>query len=123
MASDGTFEAAPIKPPVSYEDLEKIDVRVGTIETVEDVLASDKLVKLTVDFGNHKRQILVGTKRERSNPKEIQGLQALFVVNMKPKKMAGEMSEGMMFDIGYTDNITPVLATPEKPVPNGSRAG
>ena len=62
-------------------------------------------------------------KRERSNSKEVQGKQALFVVNLEPKRIMGEVSEGMLFDIGYADGITPVLAVPEKPVPNGSRTG
>ena len=62
-------------------------------------------------------------KGERENPKEIEGKQALFVVNLAPKKMAGEISEGMLFDIGYDDSILPVLAQPEKPVPNGTRVG
>lgn len=90
---------------------------------MEDVQGSDKLVKLTVDFGDHKRSILVGMKQERQNPKEIEGKQALFVVNLEPKKMMGEVSEGMLFDIGHADGITPVLAVPEKQVPNGTRAG
>jgi tRNA-binding EMAP/Myf-like protein len=50
-------------------------------------------------------------------------MQALFIVNLPPRKMAGELSEGMLFDIGYADGITPVLATPETPVPNGTRVG
>ncbi len=49
--------------------------------------------------------------------------QALFVVNLEPRKMAGEISEGMLFDIGYADGVTPVLSVPERPVPNGTRAG
>jgi tRNA-binding EMAP/Myf-like protein len=44
-------------------------------------------------------------------------------VNLEPRKMAGEMSEGMLFDIGYADGVTPVLSVPERPVPNGTRAG
>jgi tRNA-binding protein len=103
--------------------LDKLDIRVGTIEQVSDVPQSDKLMRLTVDFGDHKQNILVGMKRERQNRKEIEGMQALFVVNLEPKKMAGELSEGMLFDIGYADGITPVLAVPEMRVPNGSRAG
>jgi tRNA-binding protein len=47
----------------------------------------------------------------------------LFLVNLEPRKMMGELSEGMLFDIGYADGITPVLALPEKPVPNGTRVG
>ena len=80
-------KVAPIKPTISLGILDKIDIRVGTIELVEDVQGSDKLVKLTVDFGDHKRSILVGMKQERQNPKEIEGKQALFVVNLEPKKM------------------------------------
>jgi tRNA-binding protein len=116
-------KVAPIKPTISFDVLDKVDIRVGTIELVEDVPGSDKLVKLTVDFGDHKRSILVGMKQERQNPKEIEGKQALFVVNLEPKKMMGEISEGMLFDIGYADGITPVLAVPEKHVPDGTRAG
>lgn len=117
------IKVAPIKPTITIDLLEKLDIRVGIIELVEDVSGSDKLVRITVDFGDHKRTILAGMKQERSNPKEIEGKQALFVVNLAPKKMMGELSEGMLLDIGYSDGITPVLAVPEKEVPNGSRAG
>jgi methionine--tRNA ligase beta chain len=117
------FKVAPIKPIISPDVLDKIDIRVGTIELVEDVEGSEKLVKLTVDFGDHKRSILVGMKQERENPKEIEGKQALFVVNLEPKRMMGQVSEGMLFDIGYADGIKPVLAVPENRVPSGARAG
>lgn len=114
---------ATIKPTISLDVLDKIDIRIGTIIQVDPVPRSDKLVKLTVDFGDHKRSILAGMKRERQNVKEVEGTQALFVVNLEPKRMAGEISEGMLFDIGYADGITPVLAVPERPVPDGTRAG
>jgi methionine--tRNA ligase beta chain len=117
------MKVAPIKPAVSIDLLNKLDIRVGTIRRVEDVEGSDKLVKLTVDFGDHTRTILVGMKQERENPKEIEGTQTLFVVNLEPKKMRGEVSEGMLLDIGYADGIKPVLAVPESEVPNGTRAG
>jgi tRNA-binding protein len=87
------------------------------------VAHSEKLVRLRVDFGDHAGSILVGMKKERPSPKEIEGQQALFVVNLAPRKVAGEISEGPLFDIGYADEITPVLAQPKKPVPNGTRAG
>ena len=112
-----------LKENIKMEDLDKIDIRVGTILSVEDIKESDKMMKLEVDFGDFKRTILVGMKGERENPDEIEGEQALFVVNLAPRKMFGEVSEGMLFDIGYADGITPVLAQPEKQVPNGSRAG
>jgi tRNA-binding protein len=62
-------------------------------------------------------------KQERENPREIEGRQALFVVNLPPKKMMGETSQGMLFDIGYADGVAPALAIPESGVPNGTRAG
>lgn len=98
-----------VKPTINYTDLEKVDIRVGMI--------------VVVDFGAFKRNILVGMKKERENPKEIEGKQALFMVNLEPKEMAGEVSEGMLFDVGYANGITPVLAVPEKNVPNGVSAG
>ena len=123
MTTGEGFQPAPTKPEMSFADLERVDIRVGTIVSVEDVAGSNKLVKLTVDFGDHSRSILAGMKQERAEPREIEGKQALFVVNLPPKQMAGEVSEGMLFDIGYADGIKPVLATPETKVPNGSRAG
>jgi methionine--tRNA ligase beta chain len=117
------FKAAPVKPAITIADLDKIDIRVGTIVSVEDVSGSEKLVRLIVDFGNHQRSILAGMKQERANPRAIEGTQALFVVNLEPRKMMGELSEGMLFDIGYADGLQPVLAIPESIVPNGTRAG
>lgn len=114
---------APIKPTISPELLEKIDIRLGTIRSVTDVPDSEKLVQLRVSFGDHERTIVAGMKKERANPREIEGRQALFVVNLEPRKMRGVVSEGMLFDIGYADGMIPVLAVPEKPVPDGSRAG
>jgi methionine--tRNA ligase beta chain len=117
------FTPAAVRPTVGVEALDALDIRVGTIERVEDVPRSEKLMKLTVNFGDHSRTILAGIKKERENPREIEGRQALFVVNLEPRKMAGEISEGMLFDIGYADGVTPVLSVPERPVPNGTRAG
>lgn len=113
----------PVKPTIKYSELDKLDIRVGRIEKVEDIEKSDKLVRLSVNFGDFKRTILVGLKKERKNPKEIEGKQALFVVNLEPKEMLGETSEGMLYDIGYANGIIPVLAIPEQEVPNGVNAG
>ena len=117
------FRVTPIKSPITLADLEKIDIRVGTIVSVDDIAGSDKLVKLTVNFGDHQRTILAGMKQERANPKEIEGKQALFVINLTPRKMMGQKSEGMLFDIGYADGLTPVLAVPERQIADGARAG
>jgi tRNA-binding protein len=117
------FVPAPVKATVQFSALEALDIRTGTIERVEEVPRSEKLMRLIVNFGDHTRTILASIRKERENPQEIVGKQALFVVNLEPRKMAGELSEGMLFDLGYVDGITPVLAMPERAVPNGTRAG
>ena len=117
------MKVAPVKRTIAIDLLEQVDIRVGTIRVVEDVKGSNKLLKLTVDFGDHTRTIMVGMKQEREDPKQIEGRQALFVINLEPKRIMGEVSEGMLLDIGYPDGIKPVLALPEEEVPNGARAG
>jgi tRNA-binding protein len=114
---------APVKPVVSLDLLNQLDIRVGTIEAVADVPGSDRLLALAVNFGDHRRTIVAGMKQERANPREIEGRQALFVINLEPRKMRGVLSEGMLFDLGYADGIAPALAVPERPVPDGTRAG
>lgn len=117
------FTPAPVKPAVQIGALDALDIRVGTIERVEEVPHSEKLMRLKVNFGDHWRVVLAGIRKERENPREIEGQQALFVVNLEPRKMAGEVSEGMLFDLGYADGIKPALALPERQLPNGTRAG
>ncbi|HEV1995407.1 MAG TPA: hypothetical protein VGR03_13840 [Candidatus Acidoferrum sp.] len=113
---------APLKPAISMEILNQVDIRVGTIEAVDDVPEADKLLQMRVNFGDHTRTIVAGMKQERANPQKIVGRQALFVVNLEPRKMRGVVSEGMLFDIGDADGVKPVLAVPEAPVPDGTRA-
>lgn len=102
--------------------LDQVDIRVGTILSVDDVPGSDKLMRLRVSFGDHERTIVAGIRQEREDPREIVGRQSLFVVNLEPRRMRGIVSEGMLFDIGFGDGLKPVLAMPEAPVPDGTRA-
>ena len=117
------IQVAPAKPAISMDDFARVDIRVGTIEAVADVEKSKSLVRLTVSFGDHRRTILAGMKGERDDPTEIAGRQALFLVNLEPRKMMGLVSEGMLLDIGHADGMTPVLAVPEETVPDGARVG
>ena len=117
------FNPAPAKPVIPFSTLELIDIRFGTITAVDDVPGSRKRVKLTVGFGDHSRTILAGMKQQRADTTELIGRQALFVVNLEPRTMAGEVSEGMLLDLGYADGILPALAIPERPLPDGTRAG
>lgn len=114
---------ASVKPTVPVSALEAIDVRVGTIRRVEEVPRSDRLLRLTVSFGDHERRILAGMKLERPDYASLVGRQTLFVVNLEPRKMMGEVSEGMVFDLGYADGLAPALTVPERPMPDGTRAG
>jgi len=114
---------AGVKPSVTLAELQRLDIRVGTILRVEEIEGSRSLVRLIVSFGDHERKILAGIKQERPDPSDLAGQQSLFVVNLEPRKMMGELSEGMLFDIGYEDGVRPALAVPERAVPNGSRAG
>ena len=118
-----TFTPAPIKPIVDKAVLDSLDVRVGTICAVVPVAAADRLARLTVDFGDHTRSIIAGIREERPSLEAIVGVQALFVVNLRPRTIRGELSEGMLFDIGFADGLRPAFAQPECPVPNGARAG
>jgi tRNA-binding protein len=117
------FTPASVKPPVTVAQFAALDLRVGTIEAVEVVSGSKRLVKLTVNLGDHTRTILAGMRQERGNVQQIVGLQALFLVNMEPRKMAGEISYGMLVDVGYVDGVTPSLLVTERPMPDGARAG
>ena len=71
MSAD--FKPAAIKAAISFAAFDQVDIRVGTIISVEDVNGSDKLLKLTVDFGDHRRSILAGMKQERENPRALEG--------------------------------------------------
>jgi methionine--tRNA ligase beta chain len=123
MSDSTDARPGPIKPSITLAHLEAVDVRVGAILAVDEVPGADKLVMMRVGFGDHERTVVAGLKGERDDPREIEGRQALFVVNLPPRRMKGVLSEAMLFDIGYADGLTPVLAVPERPVPDGARAG
>ena len=93
-------DTAPPKPQIAFEDLTRIDIRVGTILEVSDIPNSRKRVRLTVDLGFATRTVVVGMKQERRNPSEAADRQALFVVNLPPRKLAGVLSQAMLFDLG-----------------------
>jgi methionine--tRNA ligase beta chain len=114
---------AAIKPVVTIERLKELDIRAGTIRSVEPVAGSDRLMRLVVDFGDRQRTVLAGIRQERWSPSALVGRQGLFVVNLPPRSIRGETSEAMLFDVGFDDGLRPALAEPEWPVPPGTRAG
>ena len=117
------FTPAPVKPLVPTSALDALDIRVGRILEVHDVPRSDKLVRMIVSFGDHRRTVLCGLKQERADPAALVGRQTLFVVNLEPRKLSGAVSEAMLFDVGYADGVTPALTALEREMPDGARAG
>jgi tRNA-binding EMAP/Myf-like protein len=118
-----SFRAAPIKPAVAAALLEQLDVRAGTIRAAAPLAGTDRLAVLKVSFADRARTIVAGIQSERPSLDAIVGRQCLFVVNLEPRTIRGQLSEGMLFDIGFADGLRPAFAQPEWPVPDGTRAG
>ena len=115
-------EQAPVEKQdyIKIDDVIKVDLRVGTITSAESVPESEKLIKMQVDFGDlGTKQIFAGV-RKWYHPEDLLGKQGTFVVNLKPRKMLGQISEGMMlFAEDAAGKLHPV--NPEGLVPNGVR--
>lgn len=107
-----------MKPMINYEQFASMDMRIGTIVNCEEKEGSDKLLRLTVDFGpdEEKRNILSGIK-EWYQPDELIGKQFLFIINLEPRKMMGEFSEGMIL---MADGKKPIALIPTEKVDNGA---
>jgi methionine--tRNA ligase beta chain len=103
----------------TIDDLAKLDIRIGTIQSAERVENSEKLLKLAVDFGEFQRQILSGIAQWVTAPEGLVGKQLPFIVNLEPRKMAGLESQGMM--VATDDEQGVVLLHPARPVPAGSK--
>ena len=110
--------AAPeFKPEIAIEDVAKLDLRVATVVAAEAVPKTDKLLKLTVDLGTENRTIVAGIAQSYS-PEEITGKQIIVVANLKPAKLRGIRSEGML--LAATADDGSYVATVEKPVAPGA---
>jgi len=103
---------------ISFEEFAKIDLRVGLVKSAEKIPGSDKLIKLIVDLGELGERQLVAGLGKWYKPDEFIGKYIIVVANLKPKKIFGETSQGMLL---ATDTDTPVLLTVEKPVKPGSK--
>lgn len=93
-----------MKPLVTFSDWEKLDIRLGTIIQASAPEWSNKLIQLTVDFGTDigERTIFTGM-RKWHGPEKFQGKQALFIVNLEPRKMGAFESQGMLVSLDATD--------------------
>lgn len=122
--AEGGDEQAPAdtKPTIQFDDFMKLDLRVATIAEAAEHPNADKLIVLTLDVGDHQRQVLAGL-RQWYEPAELVGKQVVVVVNLAPRKMRGLESQGMLLAASTTedDSRDVVFLTTEKPVPAGSK--
>ena len=109
-------------PHISIDDLMKVEVKVGTVRTAELVPETDKLLRLTVDFGEEAgpRQIVSGIRAYVNEPEDLIGRQLAFVTNLAPRKIKGLESNGMLFAVGQDDTFA--FLSPDRPVPPGTSA-
>jgi len=110
------------KPEISIEDFSKIEVSIGTVRSAERVPETDKLLRLTVDFGEESgpRQIVSGIAAYVSEPESLVGRQLAFVTNLAPRTIRGLESNGMLFAVGSDDSFA--FLTPDREVPSGTSA-
>ncbi|MCX4345063.1 MAG: methionine--tRNA ligase [Kineothrix sp.] len=112
-----TVELAP-KEEITYEDFEKCQFQVGLVLACEEVPKSKKLLKFQVQIGSSTRQILSGIK-QYYKPEELVGKRVMVLVNLKPREIAGQMSEGMILSAADEDGNLAVM-TPERFMPAGA---
>ncbi len=102
---------------ITFEQFKQIEIRIGKVIKVERVDNADKLLKLQVDFGDFKRQI-VSAIAEWYSPSDLEGKKLPFIVNLEPRKFRGEESQGML--VAMDTEEKPVLLVPNEEVPLGT---
>ena len=103
---------------ISFDEFQKMDLRIGKIKTAERIEGSDRLIKLRVDVGNELRQIVAGIS-ESYNVADLINKNIVVLMNLEPKILKGVKSDGML--LAADVNGTPVLLTTERDVPSGIR--
>lgn len=102
----------------TIEDFGKLDIRIGKVLDAVHIEDSEKLLKLTVDIGGEEKTILAGIAKHY-DPTDLMGKQVVVVANLEPKKMMGEVSEGMILAAGEPSKI--VLLQPENEIETGTK--
>jgi methionyl-tRNA synthetase len=104
---------------ISYEDFAKLEMKIGTIKTVEVVEDADRLLKLTVDFGEEEpRQIISGIREYFDDIEELVGKQCPFLTNLEPRVIRGLESQGMILAVGVDEKLA--LLHPSHELPAGT---
>ncbi len=100
-----------------FDDFAKLEIRMGTVVEAERVAGTDKLIKVIVDMGNEKRQVVAGFGHKHS-PEELIGKQIPIVLNIEPATIRGVQSNGIFMAL---DDENATLLLPQKNIPNGSK--
>ena len=100
----------------TFEDFKKCELKIATILSAESVEKSDKLLKLQIEVGDEKRQLVAGIGKAYT-PEELEGKQIIIVANLDPREIMGIESQGML--LTASDDGTPVLLMLDKEVPSG----
>jgi len=120
-ATEADAGAVGVTNFIDITDFAKVDLRVGEVRTAERIPKADKLLLLTVDIGEEKpRQILAGIA-QFYEPESLVGRKIVVVANLKPRKLRGYESQGMLLAASVGDEGKPVIATFAEDVPNGAR--
>ncbi len=107
------------KGEISYDDFAKLDIRVGTVISVEKIENADKLLKCTIDFGDFGQRTIVSGIAEWKTPDDLVGKQLPYIVNLAPRMLRGVESQGML--IAASDENGVALLHPEREVPKGTK--
>ena len=118
-----TVELKNEKKAIKFDDFDKLEIRVAEVKEVSKVKGSDKLLKFRLDAGDGEdRQILSGIAKYYPNELDLVGKKLQIVANLKPRKMMGLVSQGMILSAEHADGKLTVL-TVDSSVPNGSQIG
>ena len=104
---------------ITYEDFVKLDIRVGTIKEAKEHPDSDKLLILKIDEGKEEPRQLVAGVKEHYTEEELKGKQVVFLANLEPKELRGELSQGMILAAVEGDELA--VLTVDKKVPNNTK--
>lgn len=109
-----------MKPIIKFDDFAKLDIRVGTVAECVEKEGSDKLLRSTVDFGDEGRRIIFSGIKKWFAPSDLIGKQFVFVINLEPRKIMDEYSEGMLLAADGKDG-NPQPLKPKSKTPNGAK--
>ena len=119
---EAAYVAPEVKPTVSFEDFEKLDIRVGLVKACEKVKKSKKLLKFTLDDGSGQDRTILSGIAQWYEPEQLVGKRVLFIANFEPRKMMGEESHGMILSAVNFNGDLSVTTTMDE-VKGGSQVG